>query len=204
MSYPQSSNILQWLSGAADPIHNGQQCPITPKKPLPEPTSPTTPQKIVFSSGYATTETTATQWSSSEDVTSDCENNDPFQDLSSEKADNSPFRPYELARFTDVTTIIQLRCREVLAVPCLQCVLLDLPCDSAYGGCSRCNRRDQQRLCLAQRPVLQEEPEFKSHGLIPSGYKLLRLEEDDELWEEKKQLEAEVRETALFLMPCYH
>jgi hypothetical protein len=46
-------------------------------------------------------------------------------------------------------------------------------------------------MCLAQRPVFCSEPEFKGDIDLP-GFKLLRLDESEEVWSRKVELEEKV------------
>jgi hypothetical protein len=90
-------------------------------------------------------------------------------------------------------------------VPCLQCVLLQLPCDKKVPYCTRC-KRSARGPCLVQRELLAQER--WRIGLLNSsrgsgedacaevGYTVLvRLKSDDgEAWAVKKALEVQMLE----------
>jgi hypothetical protein len=160
-------------------------------------TPPYTAYEPIFSPKAAQLDTPGTQWSSSDKSSTSesfqsCPSDEPpalseaSEEAKTEYLDDELTPPIDLRSQADINLIKSLGRRELLPIPCLQCVLSNLPCDYKMPHCSRCLRKDTP--CLAQRPCFHDEKECLGIGLI-SGFKLLRLWETDEEWKDKMVLE---------------
>jgi hypothetical protein len=74
---------------------------------------------------------------------------------------------------------------------CLQCVVANLPCDKAWP-CSRCARHGRGELCLVQRDLGIKEKMIIGIDEHPYVALVRRSIESDEIWEMKKNLEAQL------------
>jgi hypothetical protein len=98
----------------------------------------------------------------------------------------------------DIDWVLSSNTRELMAPPCLQCRLKNLPCDVKMPHCQRCIRdilkSHHEVECLHQRPQIPEERGSSRDGLSQSStYVLFRLPTDDDcIWATKQALEIKV------------
>jgi hypothetical protein len=77
--------------------------------------------------------------------------------------------------------------------PCLQCVVANMPCDRGWA-CSRCTRHGYGEMCLVQRDLGIQEKLLIGIEQYPYIVLVRHRDEEDEKWEKKKALEAELLE----------
>jgi hypothetical protein len=199
--------ILEWLQqGDAEREEFDQQPPATPIRVRAAPSTPESSPSPIFSPNqqrHDTPGTPGTDWGDlltldrpSDKHTKDTFDRGSYYDHASQfecpsETSTEYDKPFQLRCQADIEAIKFLGERELLPIPCLQCVLLDMPCDYKMQGCSRCARKGDGHMCLAQRPAFWNEKEYQGHERMP-GYTLLRLDEEDGLWGRKRVLEEEV------------